>query len=424
MLSTVRRRTGAADRTGNRSLRWPLVCTLALIIASEYKLRVRADDQTVSGDADPFILIEIGVYALVAAFLFLRFRPTFRTRRADWVTYLGYAYAAVLIGAALYSPYHAVALVRAAQVCVVFALSRAIARHAPRESLHRIAHGFVVLVAGSVVFGFLVPFPRLESQPDRFTWLYLHPVVAGTFLAIACVLITAYLVTHRIRRIGPHWRVSWYFVLLAVCVAGLIATKTRGAVFGAAVGVLVVLWTRWRGSRKLEVGMVLGALGLIAGLAAPSMILEFFVRGESTEQLASLNSRTELWAQAFTLAGERPLYGYGLTASRGLFLDTIGLGGGHNAFVNLLVDTGVIGVLAWLALVAAVLITATRRLRLYAEMRVDRIIILAVLSAMLANSIFTEDLGAPATVASTWLFVLLAWVTSTSHARTHELEPR
>lgn len=410
--SNLRRRTESeAERAA--SAYWPLVCTLALIVASEYKLRVRADDQTVSGNADPFILLEIGAYALVAAFLFIRFRPMFRLRRANWVTYLGYAYVVVLIGSALYSPYHAVAFVRAAQLGVVLALSRSITLHASRESLHRIAHGFVVLVAGSVIFGVLIPFERLESQPDRFTWLYLHPVAAGSFLGIACVLLAAYAFTGQLRRVGPHWRLSVYLLLLAICAGGLIATKTRGAVFGAAVGVLVVLWTRWRGARKLEAGLVLAALGLVVALSATSTIFEFFARGESAEQLASLNSRTLLWEQAFELAGERPLYGYGLTASRGLFLDTIGLGGGHNAFINLLVDTGVLGVLAWLALIIGILVTATRRMRLYAEMRVDRIIVLAVLSAMLANSIFVESLGTPANATSTWLFVLLAWANMT-----------
>src|SRR5690606_29077387 len=44
------------------------------------------------------------------------------------------------------------------------------------------------------------------------------------------------------------------------------------------------------------------------------------------------------------------------------------------------------------------------------EPRVDGMLVSAVLLGMMANSIFTESLGAPANAAFTWLYLLLAWV--------------
>lgn len=400
------------DISGRRSdpdSRLLTVCALGLIVASEYKLRRRPPEQAVSGAPDFLVVLEITAYALVACLLFLRFRPTPRWRTTDWVTLAGYGYVAVLVLSALYSPYFELAVVRAWQMVVVLALTRSMARHATRATMHHIAHWYVVLVAGSVVFGVLVPFPRLESQPDRFTWLYLHPVVAGQFLMIAVVVLGAYLLGQRILRPGPHWPVPVYLALLVICTGGLIGTHTRGATAGAVIGLLATAWIRWRGVRRVEVTAALCLTLLTLGLATTSMLESYFLRDGSLQRLATLNSRTELWGYAFEAFGRQPLYGYGLSASRGLFLDEMGLGGGHNALVNVLVNTGVLGTAVWLLLLAGIFTNATYAGRQWREPRLDRTILIGVLLALLANAMFTEALGAPSNVAGIWLFVLAAW---------------
>jgi O-antigen ligase len=113
------------------------------------------------------------------------------------------------------------------------------------------------------------------------------------------------------------------------------------------------------------------ALSTLA-LNGSSAIESFFTRGESLQQLSTLNSRTDLWAYAFELFPQHPLYGFGLTASPGLFLDSIGLGGGHNAAVNLLIDNGVLGALVWMTLLVTILVTATRLSRTRPGLHVDR----------------------------------------------------
>lgn len=161
-------------------------------------------------------------------------------------------------------------------------------------------------MAASVCFGFVVRFPQLHTQKGRFTWLYVHPVQAGAMLAVATVLMAGYAITTGLDRAGPRWRLPVYVALFAVCAAGLVATKTRGAVLGAIVGVLVLVWTRWRGQRKVEVGVV-GAVALIAvALTTSSAIEDFFARGESAARLATLNSRTNLWGFAFERFAEHP----------------------------------------------------------------------------------------------------------------------
>ncbi len=394
---------------------WPVVCVLAFVVASDYKFRLRANNDTIQGQADIFVVIEVATYALIAAFLFWRFKPSFRLRRADACTYLGFAYVLVCVGSALYSPYHALALVRAGQMAVVLAFARSVARHASPAAPHRIAHAYAVLVTLSVIFGVLVPYPKLPSQPGRFTWLYIHPVEAGMLLAIAVIILTAYLLGSRVPRSGPRWHLGVYAVLWLICVAALLGTGTRGAALGALVGILIVVATRWRGIRKLEIAL-LGAVGLGGvALALGPQITAFVARGESAAQLETLNFRTDLWSVALGDFAQHPLYGFGFTADRGLFLDTTGLGGGHNAIINLLVDTGLVGTAVWFALLIGIGVTAYRlRPR---GMATDRSLVLALLVGMFANSMFTDELGAPANAMCTWLFVLLAWVGIIRNAR-------
>jgi O-antigen ligase len=199
-----------------------------------------------------------------------------------------------------------------------------------------------------------------------------------------------------------------YAVLWLICVVALLATGTRGAAIGALVGIVIVVATRWRGIRKLEIALVgvVGLGGVILALAPE--IAAFIARGESAAQLETLNFRTDLWSQALADFAQHPLYGFGFTADRGLFLDTTGLGGGHNAIINLLVDTGLVGTAVWFALLIGLGVTAFRlRPR---GMATDRGIVLALLVGMFANGMFTDELGAPANAMCTWLFVLVAWV--------------
>ncbi|MGH3620722.1 MAG: O-antigen ligase family protein, partial [Sciscionella sp.] len=164
-------------------------------------------------------------------------------------------------------------------------------------------------------------------------------------------------------------------------------------------------------------GVILVVVLAAVALIATSAIESFFERGESLQQLSTLNSRTDLWSEALALFPQHPLYGFGLTASKGLFLDTIGLGGGHNAFMNLLLDTGVIGVTVWLVLLVVLIGSALRITPAAPELRLDRIMSLAVMLSMIAESIFVEGLGAPANVACTWLFLMVAWADAATRSQ-------
>lgn len=380
---------------------------LAIMLASDYKLRSRDIDQAVGGSADLTVLLEIGIYGLAALFLVYRFGLRLPTRRTTGLLFAGWAFAGFVAMSSLWSPFKSLGVVRGGQLLITMLVAHTLATRATRADLRRLAHTFIAIVLVSVAIGVAHPFPRTKHTEDRFNWLFVHPVIAGVYLGIAVLLTVGYL----IRWNAPQerlWHPAFYAGAMAVLVGALVMTGTRGAALGCAAGLVVLLFTA-RGPRGRVDVLVLGAAVAALGvLAFSDTILAFVARGETTEKLASLNSRTDLWALAMKAYAESPVFGRGLGASRGLFLDDIGLGGGHNAFINALVDNGAVGA----AIFAGLLLTLGFVLLMLARhrtLRSDAGMLLGILGFFLADSMTTEGLAAPANVSGIWLLLLIAW---------------
>ncbi|WP_084693063.1 O-antigen ligase family protein [Actinomadura atramentaria] len=386
---------------------WAYVLPLALMLASDYKLRSRDIDDAVGGSADLTVLVEIAVYG--AALLYLGWRFGFRLprRRITGLLFAGWMFALYLAMSSLWSPFKALGAVRGAQLLITMTVAHFVATRATRADLRRLAHAFIVIVVISVGIGIAHPFPRTKHTQDRFNWLFVHPVIAGVYLGIAILLVVGYLVRWTTPR-DRLWHPLVYVGALAVLSGALVMTGTRGAAMGAVAGIAVLLATA-RGPRgRVDVLIVGAAVSALGVLAFSDKIMAFATRGESAQQLASLNSRTDLWTLALNAFSEEPIFGRGLGASRGLFLEEIGLGGGHNAFINVLVDDGVVGAVVFSALLltlAVVLLLLVRRI----DLRADAGTALGILAFFLVDGITTEGLAAPANVSGIWLMILIAW---------------
>jgi O-antigen ligase len=202
-----------------------------------------------------------------------------------------------------------------------------------------------------------------------------------------------------------------YAGLLAIVVFGLIATRTRSAVLGAVVGLMACLWSYYRGRRRLELVAVSLLVIALVSLTSISTIETYFARGESTEQLQTLNERTDLWSLAWEAIQRQPLYGYGVGASQGIFQEQIGLGGGHNSAVNVAVDLGLVGLAIWVGLVVTMAVGLLRLSHSGGDgLAVDRSLMIAVFLTVHVNGIFFAGPGAAGNVAATWMFLVLGWL--------------
>ncbi len=390
---------------------WVAAAGIAFIIGSDYKFRTRPPGLAQGGGIDSSVMFELALYALVGGYLFLaRFRIP-RARRVPLPLYLLGCFVAFSVLSVAWTPYPQYALVRCLEACILFAVVVVACMDGTRAHFHRFAHAYLVLIALSIAYGFVVPSTPINNiQVGRFTWLAIHPTVSGAMMGLACVVATGYVISGRKERPGPHWPPALYVVVLLVVAGGGIAAQTRGALLGGVAGSFVVILSSRRGRAFIETALI--CIVLVAGVAivGSSKIETYFQRGEDASELTTLNNRTELWDLAAEAIRKHPVFGNGITSSRGIFFSEIGLGGGHNAAINVLVELGFLGFGIWVAIVVS-LVLGVRRLTRAGPRSValDRSLLLGVITFLVVDGIFFEGAGALANVASTWFFLSVGW---------------
>jgi exopolysaccharide production protein ExoQ len=389
---------------------WPVVLPLAMIVSTEYKLRLRPLGQALQGSLDPTVLFELAVYALIFGYLMYYFARPPRIRKIEPVLFSMWAYTSVTVVSALYSIYATQAVARGVQLLAIAGLAQAIATRATRADMHRLAHAYLGLVCLSVAFGFIHPYPPFSYlQAGRFTWLYVHPVIAGAILAIAFTIAVAYTLLPRPLMGLEVWPRSVTGAIAGVTGIALVLTKTRGSIAAGAVAALVLLVVTRPRVRRAEAILSITTFGFLIAFAAGSLIIQYLQRGENAQELSTLSNRTVLWSLALHDFSKRPLFGYGFTASRGLFFDEVKLGGAHNAVINVIIDAGIIGLVVWLAFLFCT-IYAVRQSFLRRRTRVDATILGGLLVCLIVNSLTTEGLGSGVSVSAIWLYLIAAWV--------------
>jgi O-antigen ligase len=272
-------------------------------------------------------------------------------------------------------------------------------------------------MAFAVVLGVVAPLPISSKVAGRFHWLYVHPVPGAMFLMIALIVALAYTRSRDLRGVLAIWPQWVYGTLTLVFVLAVILTKTRGSIGGAFAGVVALIIFHTRTKTKVDVLAFGTAISAAIALLAGPLILSYLARGEDIQKISTLNERTNLWSDAFNKFVQRPVEGYGLGASRGIFLEEIRLGGGHNAFINAMVDAGTIGLLGFVALIVILGWTLWHFRRGTPGHR-DALILFPLLVAIVVNSMTAEFAAVPATTASIWLLVMVAWTSVLQRADT------
>jgi len=392
---------------GHRRPAWPArrwaMLVVVLVFASDFEFRRRSSTEALSGSVDAAIAVELACYLGVGVLLFLVVarppraagRPLPSPLTAMW------ALVGMLGVSSLWAPTPMLGLARTMQLVVVAALVTSIARHGPPGVFHVVAHAYTALVSLGVALGVVFRRPPELQLSGRFLWLYGHPVVSGSLLAVSVTLLAAWLVDPALPRSFPR---RAYAPLLAVHGLALLATETRGSVLAAVAGLAVLGWLASSPGRRLDLTL-LSMVGVPAalGLAWP-LLRSFALRGESAEQLRGLNSRAELWTEAMRALSSNPLFGRGYFSSRQIFLDSIGLGGAHNAYLEVAISAGLAGTI----LLAVLLVQLAHQL-VRAGRHPDRPVVAAVTVTLLVNGFTAQYFSQSGTGANVLFLLVCAW---------------
>ncbi|HYJ61532.1 MAG TPA: O-antigen ligase family protein [Actinomycetota bacterium] len=173
-------------------------------------------------------------------------------------------------------------------------------------------------------------FARLSST-------FNHPNPFGIYLSFLIIMGAAILpyLTSRVQ-IALVW-------LMAGCGLALLATYTRSAWIAAIVGIVIVTWFI---SRRVMVAVLV--IGAVLALTVPDISARFSDLDDTVTQSGaagnSLVWRVEYWRQALDL-NDDPLLGSGLSAVR---VEGSEAKEPHNDFIRVYVETGLLGLAAYL----------------------------------------------------------------------------
>jgi putative inorganic carbon (HCO3(-)) transporter len=194
-------------------------------------------------------------------------------------------------------------------------------------------------------------------------------------------------------------------VLLAVSFGCLVATYTRTALLGTGLGLLIVGAVH---SKKILFALLTG--GAIAVLLIPSLSARFSDLGGSEPQGAgvpesSLDWRLDYWRTVLPLARQNPITGIGLAQTQRL---TDNQQPPHNDYLRAYVETGLIGLLAYLVLLWTLVATGWKGLSVAPRGSFDRSVAAGFLGCAVAFAAASAMANVFSNVVTLWYFAAFA----------------
>ena len=352
-----------------------LIGTVYLVLIAGTKFRMRDPAASLGGQIDSQIVFELLLYGVLAATIAIVCQS--RPPRAPWRSTLSMwglvAFGGLALLSTTWSATPPLTAVRAIQLIILAALARMLtSRLTPAECIAaiRVAIVLYVCVAGATAATFSWAEGTLEEPGfTRFSWFAVHPVTAATDAGLACLLSLSAVLFGRpsgaLNRV-----VLWGSVIVLAMI--LVQTHSRGPLLALVAGTAALgaarLRLRTRGlviaTALLAVSVVFVATELESWLTrledSNSLLASQLMRGQTSEQFMSLTGRTELWTAAAAVARDHWLIGLGYQASRTALLNIYTWAGyAHNAFLQTVLDLGVLGgLLLWPSIFGSIFATA------------------------------------------------------------------
>jgi len=230
----------------------------------------------------------------------------------------------------------------------------------------RTAYRVLPFLDGILIVVFLieaVTMPSLALSPTRgYISVYMSGAIPNMSQNAVAFLsaVTGFALICRLYRPARLIAKLFYLSMLCLALMALIFAQSRTSVIALALALLVFLIF----DRRFLSLALLAGLCLIAAMytQATDVSTKYLLRGQDPALVTTLSGRTEGWEAAWESFQESPIVGQGFAAyARAHILGTSGLSSLHGAVFDVLVGTGLLGLLPWIAAIAW---TAVRLFRL------------------------------------------------------------
>jgi O-antigen ligase len=331
------------------------------------------------------------------------------------------AFSAVTLVSALASGHPAAALGACKGLLLIATLYVTADTLVGREDGLRILSALLVVVAVAAAVGILQTVACPGSAPDYGSpaWLYHRCYRARGFFSIYMTLagVLNLVLLANLPRILPGAAFArWLPLPWLVSLGGLLATYTRGAWLGFAAGVLTLLPATRKGRWLLLGGLVVLGLAMLAG---PQHLRQrFLTMGDPDDP--TVRERVYMWRSGLTMWRQHPVLGLGPGGVKREY-ERFALpeavkkrtGHVHNAPLQILVERGVLGLLAWGWVWVAFYAEAIRGLRrLPADAIAERALLvgsIAAITGFLIGGLSEYNFGDSEVVMVAWVIMALPW---------------
>lgn len=255
-------------------------------------------------------------------------------------------------------------------------------------------------------FGFLLGHPRSEAKGafTRIVGTFNQSNDFGRYLMLMLIMGAA-LYPHLSKRVR---------MVLGVAMAGmsvfLFLTYTRSALIATGLGLLIVGLLQ---SKRLVVGLFVA--GLVGLLVVPSLSGRFsdLTKGQSKQVAVTGNNnsgntlawRLSYWTEVLPLANRNPVTGIGLNMTQ---FNTDKAKQPHNDFIRAYVETGIIGFVAYTAMMFALIGIGRRGIRVVPEPSLDRGVVIGFLGCAVAFLAVSVVANVISNVVNLWYFFTFA----------------
>jgi O-antigen ligase len=232
--------------------------------------------------------------------------------------------------------------------------------------------------------------PKLIAENNVHTYFAINSVffdadIFGRFLALVMILVAAVLVYARVRRTQLE-----AIGALVVLWAGLVLTLSRSSLGALLVGLGVLGAMRWRAKPILAVTVAVAVVGVVVVVVSPNTFgLNQGLNGASSGRAGLVGGGLELF-------GERPVWGYGSGSFQTEYHrihpgSAQSLSASHTIAVTIAAEQGLIGEVAYLALVIVAAVVLVRGARADPLRAAIAAAFLALLFHTLLYADFLED---------------------------------
>jgi O-antigen ligase len=264
----------------------------------------------------------------------------------------------------LWSPLKAISLGHAVELIMLTALATCVAVVVSTDAdIEKFACGLFLAAGGACVLVITLDARAILSgeRPRD----YLHPNSLGAIAGLGITILSC-------ARILWNWNWSRKMMIpgLAICGGALYAARSRNALLATFLVLSVFLWKYSGRTLALIVLLTCGAgLALAPYVPAlarlPDAAAEYFLRGQTHDDVAHGSGRDEIWAVALASVADAPLLGHGYysMSSSGMVVvwGKEQVQTAHNVFLHVLTGTGAIGMSLFLWAMISLVIPVVRR---------------------------------------------------------------